>query len=55
MKPTETFNLLVTLKGQKDDSSGEELVGIEEIEMALEGNEKVLNVKESNFPNVVLI
>jgi tRNA acetyltransferase TAN1 len=55
MKPTETFNLLVTLKGQKDDNSGEELMGIEEIEKALEGNEKVLNVKESKFPNVVLI
>lgn len=55
MKPTETFNLLVTLKGQKDENSGEELMGIEEIEMALKDNEKVLNVKESKFPNVVLI
>lgn len=55
MKPTETFNLLVTLKGQKDENSGEELMGIEEIEKALEGNENVLNVKESKFPNVVLI
>ena len=30
-------------------------MGIEEIEMALQNNEKVLNVKESNFPNVMLI
>jgi tRNA acetyltransferase TAN1 len=55
MKPTETFNLLVTLKGQKDETAGEELLGIEEIEKALGNNENVLNVKESKFPNVVLI
>jgi tRNA acetyltransferase TAN1 len=30
-------------------------LGIEEIEMALQYDEKVLNIKESNFPNVILI
>jgi tRNA acetyltransferase TAN1 len=30
-------------------------MGIEEIEMALQNDEKVLNIKESNFPNVILI
>ena len=30
-------------------------MGIEEIEMALQYDEKVLNIKESNFPNVILI
>ncbi len=55
IKPTESFNLLVTLKGQKDVSSGQELLGLEEIEMALQGEEKVLNIKESNFPNVILL
>ena len=30
-------------------------MGIEEIEMALQYDEKVLNIKESNFPNVIII
>jgi tRNA acetyltransferase TAN1 len=30
-------------------------LGIEEIEMALQNDEKVFNIKESNFPNVILI
>ena len=30
-------------------------MGIEEIDMALQNDEKVLNIKESNFPNVILI
>lgn len=30
-------------------------MGIEEIEMALQNDEKVFNIKESNFPNVILI
>lgn len=34
---------------------GEELVGIEEIELILQKYESVLNIKESNFPNVILI
>jgi tRNA acetyltransferase TAN1 len=55
MKPTETFNMLITLQGQKDEVAGEELIGIEEIELALQNHEPVLNVKESNFPNVILI
>jgi tRNA acetyltransferase TAN1 len=55
IKPTEIFNLLVTLKGQKDENSGEEVVGTEEIEMSLIDNEKVLNIKDSKFPNVILI
>ena len=34
---------------------GEELVGVEEIELILQKYEAVLNIKESNFPNVILI
>ncbi|BDZ66758.1 THUMP domain-containing protein [Methanobacterium ferruginis] len=34
---------------------GEELVGIEELELALQNHEKILNIKESEFPNVILI
>jgi tRNA acetyltransferase TAN1 len=30
-------------------------LGIEEIDMALKNDEQVLNIKESNFPNVILI
>ena len=30
-------------------------MGIEEIDMALQNDEKVLNIKESNFSNVILI
>jgi tRNA acetyltransferase TAN1 len=55
MKPTETFNLLITLQGHKSDNVGEELLGIEEIEFALQPHEPVLNLKESKFPNVILI
>ena len=55
IKPTETFNLLVTLQGQKASTAGGELLGLGEIELALLNDEPVLNVKESNFPNVVLI
>ncbi len=55
IKPTETFNLLITLKGQKDENVGEELMGTEEIAMALQNYEIVLNIKESNFPNVILL
>lgn len=55
MKPTETFNLLITLQGHKSEGVGEELLGIEEIEFALQPHEPVLNLKESKFPNVILI
>lgn len=54
MKPTLSFNLLVTFKGQKTPEAGEELLGIGEIETAL-GEEKVYDIKESGFYNVVLI
>ncbi len=54
IKPTETFNLLITLKGQKDENAGEELMGVEEIEMALKDDELVMNMKDSNYPNVLL-
>lgn len=46
---------MVTLRGHKDENVGEELLGIEEIELALSSYEPVLNIKESDFPNVVLI
>jgi tRNA acetyltransferase TAN1 len=55
IKPTKTFNLLITLQGHKDENVGEEIVGIEEIELILQKYEAVLNIKESNFPNVILI
>ena len=55
IKPTESFNLLITLRGQKGEGAGEEAMGLEEIEMALQNEERVLNFKESNFPNVILI
>lgn len=55
MQPTENFNLLITLQGQKGENTGEEVVGIEEIELALQNKEPNLNFKESNFPNVILI
>jgi tRNA acetyltransferase TAN1 len=55
IKPTESFNLLITLRGQKGQGEGEEAMGLEEIEMALQNEERVLNFKESNFPNVILI
>lgn len=54
IKPTEIFNLLITLKGQKDENAGEELMGVEEIEMALKDDELVMNMKDSNYPNVLL-
>lgn len=47
--------MLVTLQGQKASTAGGELLGLGEIELALLDDEPVLNVKESNFPNVVLI
>jgi tRNA acetyltransferase TAN1 len=43
------------LHGQKDENAGEEVVGTEEIELAFQEHEKVLNIKDSNFPNVILI
>ena len=34
---------------------GEELLGIEELELALQSYEPVLNIKESEFSNVILV
>jgi tRNA acetyltransferase TAN1 len=45
----------VTLRGHKDAHAGEELVGIEEIELALSSYEPVLYIKESQYPNVILV
>jgi Predicted RNA-binding protein, contains THUMP domain len=45
----------VTLQGHKDAHAGEELVGIEEIELALSSYEPVLYIKESQYPNVILV
>lgn len=45
----------MTLQGHKDAHAGEELVGIEEIELALSSYEPVLYIKESQYPNVVLV
>ena len=55
IKPIDGFNLLVTLQGHKDAHAGEELIGIEEIELALSSYEPVLYIKESQYPNVVLV
>ncbi|MGC9516272.1 MAG: THUMP domain-containing protein [Methanomicrobiales archaeon] len=55
MKPTINFNLLVTLKGQKANNVGEELLGMEEIELALQPHESILNIKDSEFANVILL
>ncbi|MDI9614312.1 THUMP domain-containing protein [Methanothermobacter sp.] len=53
MKVPESFNLIVTLSGQKGGPAGEEIVGIEEIEMALSRYEGELRVRDSDFPNVL--
>lgn len=45
----------MTLRGHKDAHAGEELVGIEEIELALSSYEPVLYIKESQYPNVILV
>lgn len=42
---------MVTFAGRK----GEEIVGSEEIELLLKDYEPVLDIKESNFPNLLLI
>ncbi|MCK9150966.1 THUMP domain-containing protein [Methanobacterium alcaliphilum] len=55
MQPTENFNLLITLQGQKGENTGEEVLGMEEIELALQNKESNLNFKETKFPNVILI
>lgn len=54
MKGPENFNLLVTLRGQKGGAAGEEIVGLEEIEIALSRYESDIRVIESDFPNVLL-
>lgn len=55
MKPTESFNLLVTFTGHKTPESGEELLGMEEIEMALEDQKDLFDIKNTEFYNVALI
>ena len=55
MNPTERFNLLVTFKGHKTSSAGEELLGIEEIELTLQDEKNLFDIKETEFQNVVLI
>jgi tRNA acetyltransferase TAN1 len=55
IKPVDGFNLLVTVQGHKDSYTGEELIGIEEIELALSSYEPVLYIKESQYPNVILV
>lgn len=55
MKPTESFNLLVTFTGHKTPDAGEELLGTEEIELTLEDHKDLFDIKETEFYNVVLI
>ncbi len=45
----------MTLQGHKDAHAGEELVGMDEIELALSSYEPVLYIKESQYPNVILV
>ncbi|MGB9937158.1 MAG: THUMP domain-containing protein [Methanobacterium sp.] len=55
IKSVDGFNLLVTLQGHKDSQTGEELLGIEELELALSSYEPFLYIKESHYPNVILV
>ncbi len=55
MNPTESFNLLITFKGHKTPEAGEELLGIEEIELTLQDEKNLFDIKETEFQNVVLI
>lgn len=55
ISPLDGFNLIVTVQGHKDSHIGVELIGIEEIELALSVYEPVLYIKESQYPNVVLV
>jgi len=55
IKPVDGFNLLVTIQGHKDSYTGDELIGIEEIELALSSYEPILYIKESQYPNVILV
>lgn len=55
IKALDGFNLLVTVQGHKDAYTGEELIGMEEIELALSSYEPVLYIKESQYPNVILV
>ena len=50
IKPTERFNLLVTFQGHKNDAAGEELLGIEEIELALQNHGSVQSPGSFNGP-----
>jgi len=54
IKSTKIFNLLVTFKGHKSETVGVELLGIEEIELALQ-NEDPVYTEETEFINVVLV
>ncbi len=55
MNPTERFNLVITFKGHKTPDAGEELLGIEEIELALQDEKNLFDIKETEFQNVVLL
>ncbi|MCE7699597.1 MAG: THUMP domain-containing protein [Methanobacterium paludis] len=57
-EPTEYFDLLVafqSLNENLDERYDEELLGIKEIELALQNNESIFYIKESECLNVVLI
>lgn len=55
MNPTVSFNLVVTFKGHKTAEAGEELLGIEEIELALQNQKNLFDIKETEFINIVLV
>ncbi|AEG17945.1 MAG: THUMP domain-containing protein [Methanobacterium paludis] len=55
IRPNEYFDLLVTFQSHNENFEGEELFGIEEIEMALQSREITCYIKESECLNGVLV
>jgi tRNA acetyltransferase TAN1 len=53
--PTEKFDILVKFDDTENGELDDELVGIEEIEQALENISPVVYIKESEFIDVVLV
>jgi tRNA acetyltransferase TAN1 len=55
MEPTVNFDLVITFKGHKDQAAGEELLGMEEVELTLQNHGLSFNLKPSEFYNTVLV
>ena len=54
IKPNECFDLLVTFQSHNENLGGEELLGIEEIEIALKSGEPNFYIKESECLNRIM-